>query len=72
MTRSECEERIKDLFDQIVDIYKEYNPNGKYLTASMVSGNSLSINNAYWEKGETYAKGDDYKIPLNIRWDHEK
>ena len=31
MNRAECEEKIIKEFERIVEIYKMYNPDGKYL-----------------------------------------
>jgi hypothetical protein len=69
MTRAECEDKIKDLFNQIVDVYKEYNPNGQYLSVSLTDG-CCFLNNACYGKGENYDQGADYDIPVNTHWEH--
>jgi hypothetical protein len=68
MTRSECEERIKVLFNKIIDIYREYNPDGEYFTASMTHGRYLSMNNACYGKGDNFDEGADYNIPIDTHW----
>lgn len=72
MTRAECEDKIKDLFNQILDVYKEYNPAGKYLSASLTENSYCFINNCFWEEGDGYERGDDYDTPINFHWKHEK
>lgn len=48
MTREATEEKIMEHLQEIVKIYHEYNPNGTYLTMSML-GSHLNVNNEYWE-----------------------
>ena len=66
MTRAECEERIKVLFNQIIDTYREYNPDGKYITVCMTKGKRCSMNNAY------FPGGADEDIPIDTFWEHKK
>ena len=48
MRRDVCESKIMYHLEEIFNIYKEYNPDGDYLTMSIV-GNSISFNNNYWD-----------------------
>jgi hypothetical protein len=68
MTRSECEAKIKDLFNQIVDVYKEYNPDGEYLDVCIVQGDYCHANNACYCKSENREEGKDYNIPIETSW----
>lgn len=55
VNRHETEEMLLDLLEEIMNVYREYNPDGKYLSMSfsMVDGNPyVSVNNAYWPGGE--------------------
>lgn len=54
-TRNECEMEIKNLLKQIVDVYHEYNPNGKYLSLTYINDTNeqyISFNNRSWVDGE--------------------
>ena len=64
MTRAECEEKIKDLFNQIIDTYREYNPDGKYLIICMTKGHRCQTNNAYFHGGA------DKDTPIETSWEH--
>ena len=44
MKRKECEEQIRDLMIQIRNVYKEYNPDGEYLSLAIM-GDTLMANN---------------------------
>lgn len=57
MKREECEKQIRDLMIQIRDVYKEYNPDGTYLSLAIV-GDTLIANNKFY--------GDDADHPINI------
>lgn len=53
MNREQCEQIIVQKFWEIVSIYNEYNPDGKYLSASFIDdeqGRSVLVMNA--ESGE--------------------
>lgn len=56
MNRHDTEEKILDLLEEIMNVYREYNPEGKYLTMtfSVGEGNQpyVSVNNAYWHGGD--------------------
>lgn len=47
MNRAECEAKLEALMREAWEVYKQYNPEGEYLTMSINDG-VLSINNAYW------------------------
>ena len=80
MTRNECENLINEKLHEIVSIYHQYNPDGKYLGlffAKSPDGNFYSFNNAYWpetldEDGEIeQAAGEDVNFPIQY-WKNEK
>lgn len=48
MTRTECENRITELFKEIVKTYLEYDPEGRYFTACFIDG-SIQGNNDWYE-----------------------
>lgn len=48
MTRDECELAITERFKEIVEIYKAYNPDGRYLTMFFMDGH-ISFNNEDWD-----------------------
>lgn len=50
MTRSECEIRLADAFEKLIEIYHEYNLDGKYLDVTYVDG-YINIHNAHWHSG---------------------
>jgi len=55
MNRHNTEEKILDLLEEIMNVYREYNPDGKYLTMtfSVSEGKPyVSVNNAYWHGGD--------------------
>ena len=47
MDRTECEAKLEALLREAWEVYKQYNPEGEYLTMSVSKGR-LSANNAYW------------------------
>lgn len=57
MKRAECEKQIRDLMLQIDKVYHEYNPEGTYLSLSIVDGN-LMANNRYYS--------DDADHPIDM------
>lgn len=64
MTRQECEEKILEKLEEIKEIYKEYNPDGKLLSMfysylDISERDFINVNNAYWDGG------DDEKRPIN-------
>ena len=61
MHRLECESRINKLLTEIWDICKEYNPNEKYISLSVIEneeGTSYAFNNEDW--------GKDAEHPINF------
>lgn len=55
MERKECEKAIYQKLQEIVEIYNEYNPKGKYISLSSIydendGGRSFSFNNQYWDE----------------------
>lgn len=56
MKRKECEKQIIDLMIQIRNVYKEYNPDGEYLSLAILD-NTLMAYNMYT---------DDADHPLDI------
>ena len=52
MGRIECEKAIIQKMREIMDIYHEYNPDGEYLSMTIVNDH-FSVNNIYFE--------DDYE-----------
>lgn len=49
MGRIECEKAIIQKMREIMDIYHEYNPDGKRLSMTIVNDH-FSVNNIYWEE----------------------
>ena len=52
ITRKECENAIETKLLEIWDVYKEYNPDGDFLSLA-ISNVTLSFNNKYWEEKRT-------------------
>ena len=48
MTREQAEKKIRDKFVEILKIYKEYDPEGDYLTISY-SEDCMFFNNRHWK-----------------------
>lgn len=59
MTRKEYEEAIYVRMKDIVEIYLQYNPNGKYLSMSYLEG-CFQCNNEHWHGGA------DEKVPIDF------
>lgn len=57
MNRTECEAKIMEKLEEINEIYKQYNPNGTYLTGAVVD-NCISFWNRYYN--------EDKDTPINI------
>lgn len=62
MERKECEKLLMKKLKEMQEIYKRYNPEGKYL-AVCINEDFLSINNAYF--AEDAAKPIDVSIFKN-------
>lgn len=55
MTRKECEQKILNKIKEIREIYKEYNPDGDYLTISINPQTGyIAFNNAYYDTDAEY------------------
>jgi hypothetical protein len=65
MNREECEKLITEKLLEIRKIYKEYNPNGDYLTAH-ITNNHVDFNNEYWEGGNDEEKPIDVIITTEV------
>ena len=57
MKREECEKQIKDLMIKIRNVYKEYNPDGEYLSLAIMGDTLMAYNMAY---------ADDADHPVDI------
>lgn len=57
MKREECEKQIKDLMIKIRNVYKEYNPDGEYLSLAIIGDTLMANNMAY---------ADDADHPVDI------
>lgn len=65
MTRSECETRIAEHMEAIIEIAKQYNPATNYIQACYLNdktGETYSVNNAHFEHGNP-----DEKLPIDFR-----
>lgn len=60
LTRGECESAITAKLLEIWDIYRRYNPEGKYLFMNLTP-NYLMVNNQYWEDEEP-----DKYLPIRV------
>lgn len=54
MNHAECIKAIKEKLDEIVGIYHQYNPDGKYLSLTYSDGWQM-VNNRYWEEDKNRA-----------------
>ena len=63
MNRQQCEAAILEKMKEIVEIYHEYHPLGRYLSLTyLCEGDDwIQFNNRYWEDGE------DVNIPIDFR-----
>ena len=57
INRKECEEQILELLKEIREVYRDYNPQGEYLSMCLNSG-SIHFNNAW------FSKESDCKKPI--------
>ena len=71
MTRSECEKKLEEKLREIVDIYHEYKPGGRYLSLTYLDNDGdgyIQANNREWpadpKTGST--AGEDYDRPINF------
>lgn len=54
--REACENILIHKLTEILELYKQYNPNGEYL-GMYIDENTISVNNRYWS--------DDQLKPIN-------
>lgn len=60
MKRKECEKQIRDLMIQIREVYRKYDPDGKYLSLAIMD-NTLMANNMCYT--------DDADHPVDIYYE---
>jgi len=72
MSREECEAKIAQQVREIWSTYLQYNPNGKYLTLSVLDGSTIMFSNEY--SGDDFDKPIDYhkRNAIGRRSDDEK
>lgn len=71
MTRTECEKQIEKKFREIIDIYHQYNPDGKYLALAYVDDDGdghISVNNRCWDACDETGRevGEDINFPIDF------
>lgn len=62
MTRKECEQAMEQKLREVVAIYKQYNPDGNYLSMTYLDDRDdgyVQCNNRCWDKGDN-GPGEDY------------
>lgn len=62
MTRKECEQAMEQKLREVIAIYKQYNPDGKYLSMTYLDDDGdgyVQCNNRCWDKGDN-GPGEDY------------
>ena len=66
MEREECQKQIRDLMIKIRDVYRKYNPDGKYLSMFIYGDNleDLMVNNTHWK--------EDADRPLDMFYEIEQ
>lgn len=72
MQREECEQLLIRKLKEMVDVYLQYNPDGKYLCLGYLRDEdegtfSLNVNNSYWPSIDGDPAGDDVDLPINTR-----
>lgn len=60
MTREEIENKVAEMFGEIIDLVKEYEPKTEYFSISMVNGNIHGFNDYFNEKEEMPIKKIDF------------
>ena len=66
MTRLECEQIIAQKLHEIVDVYHEYHPEGKYLSLCFNADDEeemIQFNNRSWNLPDE--PGEDADMPIN-------
>ena len=59
MTKEVVEMKMVDKVKELIEIYKEYNPNGDYLSIGIfIKSGHININNTYWD--------EDVDAPVNV------
>lgn len=75
MTRQECETVIRYLMEDIRDVYRMYNPNGRAISLYWGEDKGreyICANNRYWRKCEGVEEdGEDVDMPLNLIFNKE-
>ena len=70
MTRQECEKAIADKMREIVGIYHNYNPDGKYISLCYMKEDgdeTIHGNNRYWTAQNTDGvDGEDKDLPIDF------
>lgn len=71
MERNECERLMEQKFRELIDIYHQYNPNGKYLSATFMDDDGdgwVRINNRNWHFDDESGMedGEDVNSPIDI------
>ena len=69
MTRSECEKKLEEKLREIVDIYHEYNPGGRYLSLTYLNNDDdgyINVNNRDWpaDPNTGTPAGEDHDRPI--------
>lgn len=67
MNRQQCEAAILEKMKEIVAIYHEYHPLGRYLSLTyLCEGDDwIQFNNRYWPSDDTEEAGEDANIPID-------
>ena len=64
MTKEVVEMKMVDKVKELIEIYKEYNPNGDYLSIGIfIKHGHISIHNTYWD--------EDADAPVNVNINEE-
>ena len=48
MTRQECEKKLLELAEQMLEVYLEYNPAGDFMSAIIDADGYISVNDTYF------------------------
>lgn len=74
MTREECEKLIAEKLHEIIDIYLQYNPDGRYLSMTFQkdeNGRFYTIRNECWDQimnddgSVRVTRGNDFDTPID-------
>ena len=71
MERNECERLLEKKFRELIDIYHQYNPDGKYLSATYMDDDgdgTVKINNCHWHFDDELGMedGEDVNLPIDF------